>query len=280
MPEDTQNPPTSAQTLTPLIDLMVDLSAQDRNSIVGLLSQSYCLATVAGVRPSALLTSVPVRWMVWLGIHVRNVLSRRALHNAKGMGSAGVASANAILAIGATTAPTCSLIIHSFPATSQHTPLRPRVYVYDLPPIYNSRMLEYRSSKGVCTYRNFEQDNSTSWPTWQYRAEPLLHEMLLQSQHRTLDPDEADFFYVPVYTSCFMWPIYGWADAPWFGPSGHTDDVGPGACLTIGIEYQVKNTSSGDLTYQIVHKPMHHVAREERWLSTRCENRVGVQGQG
>jgi hypothetical protein len=25
-----------------------------------------------------------------------------------------------------------------------------------------------------------------------------LHEMFLQSEHRTLDPEEADFFYVPV----------------------------------------------------------------------------------
>ena len=25
-----------------------------------------------------------------------------------------------------------------------------------------------------------------------------LHEMLLQSEHRTLDPEEADYFYIPV----------------------------------------------------------------------------------
>jgi Exostosin family len=31
-----------------------------------------------------------------------------------------------------------------------------------------------------------------------------------------LDPEEADFFYVPVYTSCFAHPIFGWADHPWY----------------------------------------------------------------
>ena len=31
-----------------------------------------------------------------------------------------------------------------------------------------------------------------------YSIEIGLHEMLLQSEHRTLVPEEADFFYVPV----------------------------------------------------------------------------------
>ncbi len=51
---------------------------------------------------------------------------------------------------------------------------------------------------------------------WTYMLEPHLHELMLQSPHRTLDPDEADFFYVPVYASCYMHPVHGWADYPWF----------------------------------------------------------------
>jgi hypothetical protein len=47
-----------------------------------------------------------------------------------------------------------------------------------------------------------------------------LLQMLLQSPHRTLDPEEADFFYVPAYTSCFMWPVHGWADYPWWYSDG------------------------------------------------------------
>ncbi len=44
----------------------------------------------------------------------------------------------------------------------------------------------------------------TVWPTWGYRSEPALHESLLLSKFRTLDPESADFFYVPVYTSCYL----------------------------------------------------------------------------
>jgi hypothetical protein len=44
--------------------------------------------------------------------------------------------------------------------------------------------------------------------------------LLLQSPHRTMDPEEADFFFVPAYVSCFTWPIVGWADFPfWYAAS-------------------------------------------------------------
>jgi len=33
--------------------------------------------------------------------------------------------------------------------------------------------------------------------------------MMLQSPHRTLDPEEADFFFVPILTSCWFHPIAG-----------------------------------------------------------------------
>ena len=35
---------------------------------------------------------------------------------------------------------------------------------------------------------------------------------------RTFDPDLADYFYVPVYYTCMMYPIYSAADHPWFAP--------------------------------------------------------------
>ncbi len=34
--------------------------------------------------------------------------------------------------------------------------------------------------------------------------------------HRTFDPEEADFFYVPVYVACLMWPVLGFADFPYY----------------------------------------------------------------
>ena len=58
--------------------------------------------------------------------------------------------------------------------------------------------------------------------------------MLATSPHRTLDPEEADYFYAPVYASCYIFPVLGWADFPWFhDPSGEsTSEGGRGAeCL-------------------------------------------------
>ena len=34
---------------------------------------------------------------------------------------------------------------------------------------------------------------------------------------RTFDPEEADFFYVPVWYCCWMWPVNGWSDYPFWG---------------------------------------------------------------
>jgi len=46
-----------------------------------------------------------------------------------------------------------------------------------------------------------------------------------QSEHRTLDITEADLLYVPVYVNMLVWPVYGWADGPWwhsvFGATAH-----------------------------------------------------------
>jgi hypothetical protein len=45
-------------------------------------------------------------------------------------------------------------------------------------------------------------------------------QMLLASPHRTMDPEEAELFFVPAYTSCYAWPVHGWADYPWFHSAG------------------------------------------------------------
>ncbi|KXZ54467.1 hypothetical protein GPECTOR_4g532 [Gonium pectorale] len=103
----------------------------------------------------------------------------------------------------------------------QQTRQRPLIYVYDLPPAYNARMLQYRNDRGVCVWRAFESGNRTAIFEWTYGLEVLMHEMMLQSEHRTFDPEQADFFYVPVYSSCFIFPIHCYADGPWWhAPSG------------------------------------------------------------
>ena len=29
--------------------------------------------------------------------------------------------------------------------------------------------------------------------------------------------EEADFFYMPLYVNLLVWPVFGWADGPWWG---------------------------------------------------------------
>ncbi|KAJ9511447.1 hypothetical protein QJQ45_029894, partial [Haematococcus lacustris] len=101
-----------------------------------------------------------------------------------------------------------------------HRP-RPLIYVYDLPSAYNARMLQYRVDKMQCVWRAYGSGNTTLLANTLYGLEPLLHELMLQSEHRTFDPEEADYFYMPIYSSCFIYPIHCWADGPWWhSPSG------------------------------------------------------------
>ncbi|EFJ23971.1 glycosyltransferase-like protein [Selaginella moellendorffii] len=60
-----------------------------------------------------------------------------------------------------------------------------KVYIYDLPSSYNTDWLvDSRCSSHL------------------FAAEVAIHQNLLRSPVRTLDPDEADFFFMPVYVSC------------------------------------------------------------------------------
>ena len=43
----------------------------------------------------------------------------------------------------------------------------------------------------------------------QWLVETPLLELLLGSGHRTLDPEEADYFFVPSYSSCMFNPVFG-----------------------------------------------------------------------
>ncbi|KFM24871.1 putative glucuronoxylan glucuronosyltransferase F8H [Auxenochlorella protothecoides] len=97
--------------------------------------------------------------------------------------------------------------------------LRPLIWVYELPTDYSSLMLQYRVERDHCVTRTFSDDNSTVEAVRVYQLEMGLHEMMLQSSHRTLDPEEADFFYVPLYTACYIQPVVTWGDGPfYYGP--------------------------------------------------------------
>eukprot|EP00899_Mesostigma_viride_P026688 jgi/Mesvir1/7203/Mv19028-RA.1 len=61
--------------------------------------------------------------------------------------------------------------------------LRPRIYVYELPPRFTTGMhFVYTLHEDI---RGMEQN---------------FHKILLTSQHRTADPEEADFFFVPTWS--------------------------------------------------------------------------------
>ena len=106
------------------------------------------------------------------------------------------------------------------PPPSSHR-RRPLIYVYDAPPEYNTRMLQYRVLKTACVHRMFGGQNESYFGHTAYGTETGFLEMLLQSPHRTFDGEEADFFYVPAFVACWPFPVYDWADAPWwYAPGG------------------------------------------------------------
>ncbi|GFR49991.1 hypothetical protein Agub_g12137 [Astrephomene gubernaculifera] len=91
---------------------------------------------------------------------------------------------------------------------------RPYVYVYDVKPEYSSDILQYRIERVNCKYRQWELGNNSVWITYNaYAVEPLLQELFLTSEHRTFDPEEADYFFVPIMWAC-LFDVYGWNPIP------------------------------------------------------------------
>ena len=77
-----------------------------------------------------------------------------------------------------------------------------KIFVYDLPSKWNAGLL------GL----NMQQCRQSI-----YSAEVHVHEQLLVSASLTLDPAEADVFYIPLYAAChmssnFVKPGPGWPD--------------------------------------------------------------------
>lgn len=81
---------------------------------------------------------------------------------------------------------------------------RPLIYVYDLPPEFNSHLLEGRHYKFECVNRIYSDKNRTLWTDQLYGAQMALSESILASPYRTMNGEEADYFYVPVLDSCII----------------------------------------------------------------------------
>ncbi|XP_030454036.1 probable glucuronoxylan glucuronosyltransferase IRX7 [Syzygium oleosum] len=97
-----------------------------------------------------------------------------------------------------------------------------KIYVYDLPPKYNS---EWLSNERCSTHL--------------FASEVAIHRALLTSDVRTLDPREADFFFVPVYVSCNFSTTNG------FPAIGHARSLLLSAVQLISSEHPFWNRSSG-----------------------------------
>ena len=82
--------------------------------------------------------------------------------------------------------------------------LRPAIYVYELPNRFNGWTIESRMDANDCVYRRYGHSNETLWQNYAFGMELALHEALLNSRHRTHNPEAADFFYVPVYGGCYI----------------------------------------------------------------------------
>ncbi|GAQ87674.1 Exostosin family protein [Klebsormidium nitens] len=85
----------------------------------------------------------------------------------------------------------CEIDAHESALRKPHPPELhlPKVFVYNLPSTFNRDMA-----------RKFSRCS-----TDQYGTEVWFHEAFLQSSARTTDPEEADFFFVPIYGECFLW---------------------------------------------------------------------------
>lgn len=126
---------------------------------------------------------------------------------------------------------------------------RPLIYVYDLPPDYNNLLLEGRHFKFECINRIYDENNATLWTDQLYGSQVAFYESLLASPHRTLNGEEADFFFVPVLDSCIITRA---DDAPHLSLEEHrglrsslTLDFYKKAYHHIGEQYPFWNRSSG-----------------------------------
>jgi hypothetical protein len=62
---------------------------------------------------------------------------------------------------------------------------RPLIYIYDLPPEFNTRMLQYRVKREACIYRSYFDGNVTIPVAHNlYGVEMYFHEALATSDHR------------------------------------------------------------------------------------------------
>ena len=80
-----------------------------------------------------------------------------------------------------------------------------KIFVYDLPKRFNAEILE-QNQQQLDTYPQRFSMGREEWNCLHnmFRTEITFHQKLMESEFRTTNPEEADFFYVPIYTVCRM----------------------------------------------------------------------------
>ncbi|KAG6438346.1 hypothetical protein SASPL_103286 [Salvia splendens] len=100
-----------------------------------------------------------------------------------------------------------------------------RIYVYDLPAKFNRDWLR-RSGGERCSSHLFA-------------AEVAIHRALMSCEARTLEPRQADFFFVPVYVSCNFSEVNG------FPAIGHARSLIAAAIEHVSSQFPFWNRSRG-----------------------------------
>ena len=100
-----------------------------------------------------------------------------------------------------------------------------KIYVYDLPSIFNKVWLVQKDKR--CSNHLFA-------------AEVAIHHRLLESPVRTMEPSEADFFFMPVYVSCNFNTTSG------FPSISHARALLAAAVKHVSLEMPYWNYSNGE----------------------------------
>ena len=99
--------------------------------------------------------------------------------------------------------PSLAEVVESIPEISELSQFKAlqlknlKIYVYKLPTVFNTDQVKLNARKPP---KIWDPNCTANF----YSVEYSLHQFLLTSQFRTLDPWKADFFYVPAYSCCFL----------------------------------------------------------------------------
>ncbi|KAE9620582.1 hypothetical protein Lal_00019861 [Lupinus albus] len=160
------------------------------------------------------------KWLLWLSLSLYFFTSYLITNNNNNSRNTRVLSE--LESTNTTTTPLITNLKDQQQSNSNSLLKNMKVFVYDLPPKYNTVWLQN------------ERCN-----THLFASEVAIHRAVLSSEVRTFDPYDADFFFVPVYVSCNFSAVNG------FPAIGHARSLIASAVKLISEEYIFWNRSRG-----------------------------------